>query len=321
MGHDRSRGATLLMVIAMAAGLLAGPSAGAVAQSAGTPMDITVADAPLESALPVAWQGASPEGSGNDCTAQPTIAPDGRLWVAACKISQFWVYNPDGTFSEAWGTPGADDGQLDMTYNGGDDYIGGVAFAPDGSMWTYDAGNERLQHFGADGSLLGAYGGFGAGDGQFAKPAAIGVDSQGMVYVADGNRHDIQVFSPDGSFVRAIAQGCCQGFAYMTVAPDGTVYVAAATNTLEAYAGDGTHLATYHLPGDPAGSSLAPDGSLYIVLTQSDEPESLVQLDPADGAVLHRWPASFEAVAVAPDGELAVASGWGMSQPISYTLP
>jgi DNA-binding beta-propeller fold protein YncE len=300
-------------------------SAGAAAESPATSVDgvrvFDVADTPLEPALPVAWKSASPS-TGNDCTALPKTAPDGRIWVAACEDSQFWVFDPDGSFVETWGTVGPDEGQLDMDWNGSGEYIGGIAFGPDGSMWTIDAGNLRLQHFGADGTLLAATGGFGAADGSFAKPATIGTDADGNVYVGDGARRDVQVFAPDGTFQRAIAQGCCDGFAYLSVTPEGHVYVAAALDTMEEYARDGTHLATIHLPGDPAGSTIAPDGTLYVTLFDlQGEPRSLIAFDPTDGTVLHHWPATFEAIALAQDGSAYYAGRWDWPQLIAYTLP
>jgi hypothetical protein len=45
---------------------------------------------------------------------------------------------------------------------------------------------------------------YGAGDGQFKWAVSLAVDRQGRVYVADHLNNRIQVFSPDGKFIKAI---------------------------------------------------------------------------------------------------------------------
>ena len=45
------------------------------------------------------------------------------------------------------------------------------------------------------------WGTLGSGDGQFNGPAGIAVDSNGNIYVADGNNNRIQMFSSDGTFI------------------------------------------------------------------------------------------------------------------------
>ena len=56
---------------------------------------------------------------------------------------------------------------------------------PAGTLLVTDTGNHRIERFDADGKFLAAYGGRGAGDGQFAEPAGIAVDKGGNFYVAD----------------------------------------------------------------------------------------------------------------------------------------
>jgi DNA-binding beta-propeller fold protein YncE len=49
-------------------------------------------------------------------------------------------------------------------------------------------------------------GGRGNGDGQFYFPSYVSVDKEGMVYVADTMNFRIQVFGPDGKFVRKFGE-------------------------------------------------------------------------------------------------------------------
>lgn len=77
-----------------------------------------------------------------------------------------------------------------------------VAVLPDGSFYVSDGyGNTRVARFTADGRCLGAFGGRGAGPGQFDLPHGIAIDAGGRVYVADRGNSRIQVFDRGGGFL------------------------------------------------------------------------------------------------------------------------
>jgi len=42
----------------------------------------------------------------------------------------------------------------------------------------------------------------GSGDGEFSWPQGLGIDSEGNVYASDRGNHRIQVFDPQGRFLR-----------------------------------------------------------------------------------------------------------------------
>ena len=44
----------------------------------------------------------------------PTIDPDGNLWVPDGRNHRFQIFAPDGTFLEIWGEPGSAEGQFDF---------------------------------------------------------------------------------------------------------------------------------------------------------------------------------------------------------------
>ncbi len=99
------------------------------------------------------------------------------------------------------GFPGAGPGELlaprDMTV------------APDGTIFVLDSGNQRVQAFAPDGTLLHEFGGPGAGPGQFSAegqgPWGIAADEE-FVYVADTWNHRIQKFTHAGDFVASFGQ-------------------------------------------------------------------------------------------------------------------
>lgn len=72
----------------------------------------------------------------------------------------------------------------------------------DGMIYITDGyGNARVHKFDRDGNLLKSWGEPGEGPGQFNLPHGIGIDSQGVLYVADRQNHRIQRFTTDGEFI------------------------------------------------------------------------------------------------------------------------
>ena len=278
------------------------PSAIAVASStppAGIP-PTTVADIPQEPALNVSWEATGPN-PGQACTADPTIDAQGRLWIIACWKSALWIISAGGKHVEEW--TGTTDSPFDFVWGAGDDSMGGTAFAPDGSFYTYEAGSLRVQHFSADRRLLGSWGSFGRGDGQFAKPTAIATDGNGNVYVADASRNDVQVFDSTGALIRKVAEHVNQGgFGYMAVAGDGSLYLDALYEGKRAilrYDATGTLNGAYDLSAaasDLAGLAISSDGHLFVsgYDASTDSPKATLELDPVTGTLVHHWPATGE---------------------------
>ena len=91
--------------------------------------------------------------------------------------------------------------------------------------------NHRVQKFTKDGSFLGGWGSYGAGDGEFNMPWGVCVDELGDVYVADWRNDRIQKFSPDGEFLWTLGSSGDGELEFnrparLTVDTDGDIYVA-----------------------------------------------------------------------------------------------
>src|SRR5207253_10310813 len=69
-----------------------------------------------------------------------------------------------------------------------------------GRVYVADFGNDRVEVFGQDGSLLSTLGGRGSGDGQFQRPAGVAVGPDGTLYVTDHFNDRVQRFSGEGRF-------------------------------------------------------------------------------------------------------------------------
>lgn len=274
--------------------------------------------------LKVIWERGGPTPS-KPCTYSPTIDAEGRIWVAICWDSRFWILSPGGKFLEAWGTPGSGTGQFDFAYPAGHDSIGGIAFAPDGTFYTFDAGNLRVQHFDKNRKLMTTWGSFGTGDSQFAKPTSIAVDGQGHVFVADGARADVQVFSPDGTYVRTLAEGKAgvpRNFAFVAVDRTGNVYVNQG-HSIGKYAPDGTPMAVYDLGAivpDLSGMAVDSSGSLFVLARGDSGAEATIKLK-ADGTVANTWPGTGESLALDPTGTAAYVADVEWPFVRKYSLP
>ena len=84
----------------------------------------------------------------------------------------------------------------------------GIAIDPMGRVVAADEGNNRIQVFDVDGTLLMAWGQGGSTDGQFEAPTAVAVDASGFAYVADSANDRIQKFSANGHFVKKWGSYC-----------------------------------------------------------------------------------------------------------------
>ncbi|MBK9295269.1 MAG: hypothetical protein IPN02_00005, partial [Candidatus Microthrix sp.] len=123
----------------------------------------------------------------------------------------------------------------------------GVAVAPDGTVYIADTNNHRIRATNpttGQVTTLAGTGIVGHADGpgdtaKFAVPFGVAVAPNGTVYVADTNNHRIRAIDPTTGSVTTVAGTDNAGYADgpgasaqfngptgVTVAPDGTIYVA-----------------------------------------------------------------------------------------------
>jgi DNA-binding beta-propeller fold protein YncE len=82
-------------------------------------------------------------------------------------------------------------------------HLHGIAVDNDDRVYVSDArDNSRVSKFDIEGNLLSSWGSLGSEKGQFKEHHGIDFDSLGNVYVADTGNRRIQIFSPDGEFLR-----------------------------------------------------------------------------------------------------------------------
>ncbi len=108
-------------------------------------------------------------------------------------------------------------------------YVVDVKVGPTGNVYLAEAGFRQVVMFNAEGDLLGAFGGFGTGDGEFSgdSPAALAVGLDGGVYALDigdaGTR--VQMFTAEGEFIRSFPIEAELSAKAMDVGPDGTLFL------------------------------------------------------------------------------------------------
>lgn len=143
------------------------------------------------------WSGAwqMPE-TDNGRAKGMAIAPGGGLWVVEPHYHRVNLYDGAGVLQARWGVHGTNTGEFWFPR--------AIAPGANGDCFVSEYGVvERVQRFTADGSrCLGSIGGPGNGPGQFNRAEGIGTDARGRLYVADSCNHRIQVFHPDGTWLR-----------------------------------------------------------------------------------------------------------------------
>ena len=253
----------------------------------------------------------------------PDIAPDGRIWVTSSVDNAFRILTPGGKLSETWGSLGSGNGQFNFSLSGND--AGAIAFSPDGGFWVLDTGNFRVQRFDKDRKFLTAWGRFGSGDGEFALPSDISVDTVGNIFVADERKRVIQVFTSDGQYIRSVAAGHAgpflaangEGWVDTSLLPDGRP-------GLTEYKPDGSYQGGIDMPElmpVPLGMARDAQANLFIVgLTTSDTASTMVRFAEG-GGIAGVWDAGGLALTVSPAGDAAYvleASGSTISK---YVIP
>jgi len=207
-----------------------------------------------------------------------TYAPgeDPLFYVVDTGNARVQAFRPSGDVVGMFGTRGNGDGQFWLPVD--------IAATADGRfVYVVDRRHRRVMQFAPDQRCLETdrascfvrqWGGWGYGPGQFQEPMGIAVDRSGLVYVADWGAHVVQVFDPDGSWVRTIGKpGEGRGELFrptdVAISPEGEVWVTDRDNgRISIFTTDGSEAGTFK-PGAgmhyPTGIDFSSDGSFVVL--------------------------------------------------------
>ncbi len=236
------------------------------------------------------------------------VAPDGSFFVADLGNNRIRRVDPNGIITTVAGT-----GPYGFSGDGGPATLAqlngpyGVELGPDGSLYIADRDNSRVRRVGPDGIISTVAGGGvcggSHGDGGpatracLAQPWHVAVAPDGSLYIADRGHYRVRRVGTDG-IISTVAGAGTGGFSGdggpatlahlsspegIAVGPDGTLYIADASNyrvrqvgsdgIINTIAGNGTSgfsasgdggLAIRAQFSEPTDLALGRDGSLYV---------------------------------------------------------
>jgi peptidylamidoglycolate lyase len=129
-----------------------------------------------------------------------SVDRNNNIWVTDVGLHQVFKFNHSGELLMEMGQAQVS-GNDSTHFNRPTD----VAVAADGCIYVSDGyRNSRIVKFDSTGKYLFEWGTKGDAPGQFNIPHAIDLDNRGNVYVADRENNRVQVFAPDGKFLRSL---------------------------------------------------------------------------------------------------------------------
>ena len=109
----------------------------------------------------------------------------GNVYVADMDNHRIQVFTAEGKFLKMFGRCGQGKGELNSPI--------GIA-VHDGLLYVGERVNHRLSVFTLEGQFVTSFGSKGTGPGQFRWPSGLAVNSNGVVYVCDFSKNNVQVF-------------------------------------------------------------------------------------------------------------------------------
>lgn len=265
------------------------------------------------------------------------VAPDGSLYVSDTTNHRIWHVSAQGAVLGSWGKAGTGPGQFNEPW--------GVAVDQDGNVYVADTWNHRVQKFDPQGTFLLQWGRNGlyavgdpAGAGAFYGPRGIAVGPDGNLYVTDTGNKRIQVFTPEGQFVRDFGGsgrelGQLDEPVGLAVGTGGEVFVADTWNQrVQVFSSDGVFRRQWQVPVWAAN----PEEKPYIALDRegrafvSDPLRARVLAFVGDGAFL--WSVGKygeigdtlgfpQGVALSANGETLYVADAHSGRILGYQLP
>jgi len=239
---------------------------------------ITMMSLATESTATVGLAGVFPV-DGDLASPQGISLAGERLYVAESDAGSISVFMLDGALDSEYSVPVPEDGVQP--------YPSDVAALPDGRIFVVDTANERVVGMDTESAgeaeiVFGASGGDALGQPTAVVAGVVGDSVE--VFVADSSAHTINVYAPDGEFLRSIGADLDPALTFvgaMALSP-GELYLADsnAGRVLVVDPSDGTLIRVLDTRMRlPRGIALAPDGRVFVC----DSFERTVEVFSVDG--------------------------------------
>ncbi|MBU0550815.1 NHL repeat-containing protein [Myxococcota bacterium] len=143
------------------------------------------------------------------------------------------------------------------------------AVAPDGAVWSCELGAHRLMRISAEGQVT-AFGAYGAALGQLCYPRGLTLGPDGLIYLADGLNHRVQIFDQRGIALGQIGDGALNGPRGVAFDRAGRLYVtdAGARRVRVFDVGSGAQRLAFGLsedqPFSPSGIYIDDEGGVHV---------------------------------------------------------
>ncbi len=125
---------------------------------------------------------------------------EGNIVVLEPHYQRVNHFSPEGKLVGQWGARGTNAGQFTLPR--------AVAVNSREDIFVSEYTTvDRVQAFsGTDKRVLMIFGRPGTGDGEFNRAEGLGIDDAGRIYVADSCNHRVQIFSPDGKWLKSFGR-------------------------------------------------------------------------------------------------------------------
>ncbi len=189
--------------------------------------------------------------------------------------------------------------QSTRTFNGWSSIPIAKSFTFDqfGNVFAAGGSFDQLIKYSSDGTLLGAWGERGSGNGQFIEPSGVAIDSEGFIYVSDLQNHRIQKFNAEMEY---ITQWTGEVFGSSIFSPytaaidsEDYIYVIDISNRcVQKFTSDGEFITAFgsEYLGNPMGIAINSQNEIYIVDKYYPEP---VYIFNSDGELISHWSNGF----------------------------
>jgi DNA-binding beta-propeller fold protein YncE len=233
------------------------------------------------------------------------VHPSGDVYVIDAPITVFVPpdqeptphrvvrFTSEGEFVQEWGGTGSAPGQFFSPT--------GIAVGAEGNVLVADAGNQRIQTFAPDGTVLDVWGSEAWRVGERATPVAvqrapgealavaplrIAVAPDGMVWI--GSLDGIRQFASDGAFLRAWPQPRLDINESMAFDAEGNLYVTVSGTMpghVQVYGREGQLRGDWGITGFPSRIAVDAAGSVYV----SGGSDAPLQKFDGQGRLLTSW--------------------------------